>query len=166
MFTRAGCMRDSRVSYWNPNHFTLLVPKNEIQGNTDWPEQRKKWLEIKNNFEQIGDTVSKIVLIDEYEGGDDDSITTLSPQTTAAEIKENVSNDTNKDSIPSALTTDIEGKAHNTNGESPMDPKWDEPIKVAIKSQEKPEQTYKKNRIKCSKMNWSIMLILYQVSRK
>ena len=75
-----------------------------------------------------GNYVSDIVLIDECEGGDDDSITTQSPQTTAADIKENVSNDTNVDAITSALTTDIkEGKAHNTNGESPWIQNWMSP---------------------------------------
>ena len=34
MFTRAGSMRDSRVSYWNPNHFTIIVPRNAVKGNT------------------------------------------------------------------------------------------------------------------------------------
>ena len=42
MFTRAGSMRDSRVSYWNPNHFTIIVLRNAVKGNTYWPEQQIK----------------------------------------------------------------------------------------------------------------------------
>ena len=71
MFTRAGSMRDSRVSYWNPNHFAIIVPRNTVKGNTYWPEQQMKWMEIKKTFEELADTVSDVVVIDDDEDSDD-----------------------------------------------------------------------------------------------
>ena len=67
MFTRAGSMRDVRMPYWNPSHFTLVVSRSSVRGRTFWPEQRLKWLELKTHFEEVAAIDQSEIIIDDAE---------------------------------------------------------------------------------------------------
>ena len=102
MFTRAGSMRDSRVSYWNPNHFTIIVPRNAVKGNTYWPEQQIKWMEIKKTFEELADTVSDVVVISDDE--DDGLVNTIYPRITRSVNPQKNAKDTSDSDVSTVET--------------------------------------------------------------
>ena len=47
MITRFRRFHDQSQRFWSPNHFALVVAKNNVKGKTDCPSQVLKWEEIK-----------------------------------------------------------------------------------------------------------------------
>ena len=132
-------MRDIRMPYWNPNHFTLVVPKSSGRGRTSWPEQRLKWLELKSHFEEVAAIDQSEIIIDDAEVPDKNLSFDAHCQTSRTPMSDNTQKPaaaksaSNAIGVQKSLTKEhdsVTKSAHDTKENVPLD-QTSQSVKVA-----------------------------------